>query len=118
MNEEVTNTTFASTQKINDIIKKAYNKSSYSIEEKSHSNEEYDYDSDNMTKDLRKLAKEVKKATINIKSNAIEIVDTLEEAMGNDAIGNKGIPLSLRLKLRRQNVTIEEKEIPPMCNNY
>ena len=49
LNEKVTSTTLASTQEINDIIKKAYNKSSYSIEKKSHSNEEYDYDNEEIT---------------------------------------------------------------------
>ena len=77
LNEKVISTTLASTKKINDIIKKAYNKSSYSIEEKSHSNKEYDYDNDNMTHDLRRLVEEVEKATINIKNNATKIVDTL-----------------------------------------
>ena len=119
LNEEVTSTTLASTTKINDIIRKAYNKSSYSIEEKSHSNEEYDYDNDNMAHDLRKLAKEVEKATINTKDNAIEIVNTLENAIGNDATKNTKISLPLRPRLRRQNATIKEEEKgPSICNNY
>ena len=118
LNEEVTSTTFVSIQTINDIIKKTYNKSSYLIDEKSHSNEEYEYDNDNMTKDFRKLAKEVERATINIKDNAIEVVDTLEEVIGNDAIREKEIPLPLRFRLRRQNATITEKKILSICNNY
>ena len=118
LNEEVTSTTFASTQKINDTIKKAHNKSSYSIEEKSHSNEKYDYDNDNMTHDLQRLVEEVEKATINIKDNAIEVVDILEEVISNDATKDKEISLLLRLRLRRQNVTIEEKKISSMCDNY
>ena len=118
MDEEVTSTALATTQRINDIIKKAYNKSSYSIEEKSHSNEKYDYDNDDMTQDLRKLVEEVERATINIKDNAIEIVDTLEDVIGNDVIKGKEIPLLLRSKLARQDVTIGEEEVSPMCNNY
>ena len=118
MDEEVTSTAPASIKEINDIIRKAYNKLSYSIEGKSHSNEKYDYDNDNMAHDLRKLAEEVEKATINTKDSAIEIVDTLEDAIGNDVIRNKEIPLLLRFKLRRRNVTIEEEEVPSMCNNY
>ena len=118
MNEEVTNTTFASTQRINDIIKKAYNKSSYSIEGKSHSNEEYDYDNENMAQDLRRLVEEVEKTTSNIKDNAIEVVNTLENVISNDAIKDKETSLFLRLKLRRQNATIEEKETSSICNNY
>ena len=118
LNEKVTNTAFASTKEINDIIKKAYNKSSYLIEGKSHSNEKYDYDNDNMTRDLRKLVEEVEKTTIDIKDNAIEVVDTLEDVINNDATKDKEIPLLLRLKLRRQNVTIKEKEDSSICNNY
>ena len=118
MNEKITNTTFASTQKINDIIKKAYNKSSYSIERKSHSNEKYDYDNDNMTHDFRKLIEEVEKVMINIKDNAIEIVNTLEDVISNVATTKNEISLFLRFRLRRQNVTIEEKKILSMCNNY
>ena len=118
MDEKVTSTAFASTSKINDIIKKAYNKSPYSIEEKFHSNEKYEYDNDNMTNDFRKLAKEVEKATINIKNNAIEIVDTLEEVIGNDVTKEEEISLILRSRLRRQNVTIEEKKVSSICNNY
>ena len=71
-----------------------------------------------MTHDLRKLVEEVEKATINTKDNAIEIVNTLEDAIGNDAIRNKEIPLFLRFKLRRRDVTIEEREVSSMCNNY
>ena len=118
MNEDVTNTTFASTQKINDIIKKAYNKTSYSIEDKSHSNEKYNYDNEEMTQDLRKLAKEVEKATINIKDNTIEIVNILEKVISNDATKEEEIPLPLQVKLRRRDVTINEEEIPSMCDNY
>ena len=118
LNEKVTNTTFASTKRINDIIKKAYNKSSYLVEEKSHSNEKYDYDNDNMAHDLRKLVEEVEKATINTKDNAIEIVDTLEDAISDDAIKDQEISLSLRPRLRRQNATIKEGENPSICNNY
>ena len=118
LDEKVTNTALASTQKINDIIKKAYNKSSYSIEEKFHSNEEYDYDNDNMAQDLQKLVEEVEKATINIKDNAIEIVNILEEVIGNDATMNKDIPLSLRLELRRQDATIKQEEGSSICDNY
>ena len=118
MDEEVIGTTLASTKEINDIIKKAYNKSSYSIEGKSHSNEKYDYDNDNMTHDLRRFVEEVEKATINIKDNAIEIVNTFEDVIGNDVIRNKKISLFLRFRLRRQNVTIEEEKVSSMCNNY
>ena len=118
LNEKVTSTTLASMTKINDIIWKAYNKSSYSIEEKSHSNEKYDYDNDNMAHDLRKLVEEVEKATINTKDNAIEVVDTLEDAIGNDVTRNKEIPLSLRSKLLKQNATIKKKESSSICNNY
>ena len=110
MNEKVTNTTLASTQKINDIIKKAYNKSSYSIEKKSHSNEKYEYDNDNMTNDFWRLAKKVERTTIDIKDNAIEVVNTLEENIGNDVIKEEEISLLLRFRLQRQNVTIEEKK--------
>ena len=116
MNEEIT--TPASTQKINDTIKKAYNKSSYSIEGKSHSNEEYDYDNEEMTQDLRKLTEEIKKATRVIKDNTTKVVSTLEEVIGNDATKKDEISLPLRLKLRRQNVVIKEKENSSICNNY
>ena len=118
LDEKVTSKALASTTKVNDIIKKAYNKSSYLIEGKSHLNEKYDYDNDNMTHDLRKLAEEVEQATINIKDNAIKIVDTLEDVIGNDAIRNEEIPLFLRLRLRGQNATIKEEGSPPICNNY
>ena len=118
MDEKITNTTFTSTQRINDIIKKAYNKSLYSIEKKSHSNEKYEYDNDNMINDFRKLTKEVEKAMINIKNNAIEVVNTLEEVINNDATKEKEILLFLRPKLQRQDVTIEKKETLSMCNNY
>ena len=111
MNEKVTNTTFASTKKINDIIKKAYNKSSYSIEEKSYSNEKYDYDNESMTHDFRKFVKKIEKATINIKNNTIEIVNIFENVISNDVTKNKKISLFLRFKLRRQNVAIEKKKI-------
>ena len=117
MNEKVTNSTLASTQKINDIIKKAYNKSSYSIENKFHSNDEYDYDNEEMTQNLQKLVEEVEKTTIDNKDNAIEDANTFEETIGNDATKEE-ISLFLRLKLRRQNVTIEEKKTSLMCDNY
>ena len=118
LNKEITSTTFASTKKINDIIKKAYNKSSYSIEEKSHSNEKYDYDNDNMTHDLRRLVEEVEKTTINIKNNATEVVNTLEDAISNDVTRNKEISLPLRFKLRWQNATIQKEESPSICDEY
>ena len=118
LNEEITSTTLASTTKINDIIRKTYNKSSYSIEGKFHSNEEYDYDNDNMTHDLRKFVEKIEKATIKFKDNAIEIVNILEEVISNDVTRNKEIPLPLRLKLRRQDATIKGKEASPICNNY
>ena len=118
LDEKVTSTTFASTQRINDIIKKAYNKSSYSIEGKSHSNEEYEYDNDNMANDLRRLAKEVEQAMIDIEGSAIKVVDILEEAIDNDATKENEISLPLRPKLQRQDATIEEKEVSSMCNNY
>ena len=118
LNEKVTSTTLASMTKINDIIWKAYNKSSYSIEKKSHSNEKYDYDNDNMTHDFWKLIKEVEKATINIKDNAIEVVNTLEDVIDNDVTRNKEISLSLRFKLLRQDVIIKEKKNSSICNNY
>ena len=118
MNEKVTSTTFASTQRINDIIKKAYNKSSYSIEEKSHSNEEYGYDNDNMANDLQKLAKEVERATIDIKDNATRVVNTLEKIIGNVVTNEKKISLLLRFKLQRQDVTIEKEENSSICNKY
>ena len=118
LNEKITSATFASTQKINDIIKKAYNKSSYSIEKKSHLNEKYEYDNDNMTNDLRKLAKEIEKATIIIKNNAIKVVNTLEEIISNDVTKEKEISLSLRFRLQRRDATIKEEESSSMCNNY
>ena len=118
LNEKGTSIALASTQRINDIIRKAYNKSSYSIEKKSHSNEKYEYDNDNMTNDLRKLAKEVEKATINIKNNTIEVVNTFEEVISNDVTKKNEISLFLRLKLQRQNVTITKKENSSICNNY
>ena len=64
-----------------------------------------------MTHDLRKLAEEVEKATIKFKGNVIEIMNTLEEAIGNDVIKNEEISLLLRLRLRRQDATINEKEV-------
>ena len=118
LNEKVTNTTFASNQEINDIIKKAYNKTSYLVEKKSHSNKEYDYDNDEMINDLRKLVKEVEKATIEIKDNAIEIVNTLETFISNDVTKDKEISLLLRHKLQRQNVTIEENQLVHECEEY
>ena len=118
LNEEVTSTAFASTQRINDIIKKAYNKSLYSIEGKSHSNEKYDYDNEEMTQDLRKLIEEIEKATIDIKDNAIKVVNTLEKVIGNDVTKKEEISLLLRFKLQRRDATITKKESPPMCNNY
>ena len=118
MNEKITSTTLASTQRINDVIKKTYNKSLYLIEEKFHLNKKYDYDNDNMTHDLRKLVEEIEKATINIKNNAIEVVNTLEEVINNDVTKKNEISLFLRLKLQRQNVTITKKKISLICNNY
>ena len=118
LNEEVTSTTFTSTQKINDIINKTYNKSSYSIEKKSHSNEKYEYDNDNMANDFRRLVEEIERATIKIKNNAIKVVNTLEEVMSNDVIKGKKISLFLRLRLRRQDATIKEKKNSSICDNY
>ena len=118
LNEKVISTTFASTQKINDIIKKACNKSSYSIEEKIHSNEKYEYDNDNMAHDLRQFAKKIEKATINIKDNAIKVVNILEEVISNDVTKKNEISLFLRFRLQRQNATIKEKKIPSICVNY
>ena len=118
LNEEVTSTTLASTKEINDIIRKAYNKSSYLIEKKSHSNEKYDYDNEEMAQDLRKLAEEIKKATIVIKDNATKVVNILEEAISNDVTKKDEISLLLRFKLRRQKTTITKKKIPSICNNY
>ena len=118
MNEKVTSTTFASNQKINDIIKKAYNKTSYFVERKSHSNEKYDYDNNEMINDLQKFAKEVEKATIEIKDNAIKIVNTLEVFVDNDVTKDKKISLLLRLKLQRQNVMIEESQFVLECEKY
>ena len=71
-----------------------------------------------MTNDFRKLAKEVERATINIKNNAIEVVNILEEVIGNDVTKKEEISLFLRFKLQRQNVTIKKEENSPMCNNY
>ena len=118
MNEKVTSTTFASTQKVNDIIKKAYNKSSYSIEEKSHSNEKYEYDNDNITNDFQKLIEKIERAMIVIKDNAIKVVNILEEIIGNDVIIKEEISLLLRFRLQRRDATIEEKKISSICNNY
>ena len=118
LNEKVTSTTFASNQKINDIIKKAYNKTSYFVEGKPHSNEKYDYDNNEMINDLRKLAKEVEKATIEIKNNAIKIVNTLEAFISNDVTKDKKISLLLRFKLQRQDVTIEESQFVLECEKY
>ena len=118
LNEKITSTTFASNQKINDIIKKAYNKTSYSIEEKFHLNEKYEYDNDEMINDLRKLAKEVEKATIEIKDNTIEIVNTLEAFINNDVTKDKEISLLLRFKLQRQNITIEGSQFVHECKKY
>ena len=118
LDEKVTNKALASTSKINDIIKKAYNKSSYSIERKFHSNKEYDYDNDNMTHDLQRLAKKVEKATINTKDNATRVVDTFEETISNDVTKGNEISLPLRSRLQRQNVTIKEKGDPSICDKY
>ena len=71
-----------------------------------------------MTYDLRRLVEKVEKAMINIKDNAIEVVNTLENVISNDVIKGEKISLLLRFKLRRQNVTIEEKKISSICNNY
>ena len=108
LNEKVTNSTFASNQKINDIIWKTYNKSLYLIKNKFHSNEKYEYDNDNITYDLRKLVEEIEEATINIKDNAIEVVNIFEDVINNDVTRNKKISLFLRFKLRRQNAIVEE----------
>ena len=118
LNEEIISTTFASNQEINNIIKKAYNKTSYFVEKKSHSNEKYEYDNNEMINDLRKLAKKVEKTTIEIKNNAIEIVDTLEASISSDATKDKEISLFLRFKLQRQNVTIEENQFVQECEEY
>ena len=118
MNEKVTSTTLASNQKINDIIKKTYNKTSYFVEKKFHSNEKYDYDNDEMINDLRKLAKKVEKTTIEIKNNAIEIVNTLETFINNDATKRKEISLLLRFKLQRQNVKVEGSQLVLECEKY
>ena len=118
LDEEVTSATLASTKKVNDIIKKAYNKSSYSIERKSHSNEENEYDNEDMTNNFRKFAKEVEKATINIKDNAIDVVDTLEKIISNDVTKENEIPLFLRPRLQRQNATIKEEGNSSICDNY
>ena len=71
-----------------------------------------------MAQDLRKLVKKVKKATIIIKDNATKVVNTLEEVMSNNVTKEDEISLFLRLKLQRQDVTIEEKEVLSICNNY
>ena len=71
-----------------------------------------------MTYDLQKLAKEVEKTTINIKNNAIEVVDTLENVISNDAIKEGEISLPLRLRLRRQSATIEKNKASSMCDKY
>ena len=116
MNEKVTSTTFALNQKINDIIKKTYNKSSYLIEGKSHSNEKYEYDNDNITYDFRRFVEEVEKTIV--KSNATKVVDTLEEVMSNDVMKKEEIPLLLRFKLRRRNITIKKKKTSSIYDNY
>ena len=118
LDEEVTSTTLASNQEINDTIKKAYNKTSYLVEGKFHSNEKYDYDNDEMINDLRKLAKEVERTTIEIKNNAIEIVNTLEAFIGNDVTKNQEISLLLRLKLQRQDATIKGSQPVYECEKY
>ena len=118
MDEEVTSTTFASNQEINNIIKKVYNKTSYLVEGKSHSNEKYDYDNDEMINDLRKLAKKVEKTTIEIKDNAIKIEDTLEAFISNDATKSKEISLSLRSKLQRRDAIIEKSQSIHECEEY
>ena len=118
LNEKVTSTALASIQKINDIIKKAYNKSLYSIEERFHSNDEYKYDNNNMANDFRKLAKKMKKATINTKDNATRVVDILEKVISNDVTKESEISLFLRFRLQRQNVTIEKKKSSSMCDKY
>ena len=118
LNEKITNLIFASNQKINDIIRKAYNKSSYSIENKFYSNEKYEYDNDNMIYDFRKFVEKVEKAMINIKNNAIKVVNTLENVISNDVTKNKEISLLLRFKLRRQNAIIEKNQFSSKCDNY
>ena len=118
LKKKVISSTFASNQKINNIIRKAYDKSSYLIEKKFHSNEEYEYDNDNITYDFRKLVEEIEKTIIDIKDNAIEVVNTFENVMSNDVIKEREISLFLRFKLRWQDVTIKEERISSMCNNY
>ena len=118
MNEKVTSSTFASTQKVNDIIKKTYNKSSYSIENKFHSNDEYDYDNEEMTQNFRKLVEKIKKTTINIKNNATKVANNLKEVISNDVIKEGEISLSLRFKSRQQNITIEKERTSSIYHNY
>ena len=117
LNEKVTSTTFASNQKINNIIWKTYNKTSYFVESKSYLNEKYKYDNEEMTQNLRKFVKEIERATIKIKNNAIEVVNILEKVINNDVIKKEKISLFLRFKLRRQNVIVTKKT-SLMCNNY
>ena len=118
MNEKVTSITFASNQKINNIIKKAYNKTLYFVEKKFHSNEKYDYDNDEMINDLRKFVEKIKKTTIKIKNNAIKVVNILEAIINNDVTKNKKISLFLRFKLQRQNANMRENQITTICNKY
>ena len=118
MNEEITSTTLASNQEINDIIKKVYNKTSYLVKGKSRSNKKYDYDNDEMINDLRKLAKKVERATIEIKDNTIEVVNILEAFKGNEVTKDEKISLSLRFKLQRQNATIEKSQLVHECESY
>ena len=71
-----------------------------------------------MTYDFQKFVEEVEKTTINIKNNAIKVVNTLEDVIGNDVTRNKEISLFLRFKLRRQDVTIKEKKTSSIYDNY
>ena len=101
MNEKIISSTFASTQEINDIIKKAYNKSSYSIEDKFHLNDEYDYDNEKMIQNFRKFVEKVEKATIDIKDNAIKVANIFKKVISNNVTKEEEISLLLRFRLRR-----------------
>ena len=118
LNEKVTSTTLALNQEINDIIKKAYNKTLYFVKKKFHSNEKYDYDNDEMINDLRKLVEKVKKTTIEIKNNAIKVVNIFEAIINNDVTKDKEISLFLRFKLQRQNANVKKNQIITICNKY
>ena len=118
MNEKITNSTFAFDKKINDIIRKTYNKLSYSIKNKFYLNEKYEYDNDEMTNDFRKLVEQVEKATIDIESNMKEIMNILEQTISNDVTQKQEISLFLRPKSRQQDANIGKKQIMLVCNNY